>query len=181
MLARLLYRILDLLPHDTIVVAGEPYMHRWYLVGYAPGDPDATFERANNSRPGRWWNLPFAARIHCIVASDDDRAFHDHPWPFVSIGLAGSYVEVTPAWADPWGGRFRCAAAVDNLRNGRRRLRAPFVNRKAATDLHLLEVEHGPVWTLFLTGRKQRTWGFATPAGWVPWREFNTADDFVSS
>lgn len=35
----------------------------------------------------RFWLLPYgwyviAARVHHILKSDDDRAFHDHPWPY---------------------------------------------------------------------------------------------------
>lgn len=199
-------RLLDLLPHDTLMIGGRPYMRRWYVFGYAPtpDDPDkrmvcATCEMAvfagcsafdgsgawthaaeimdadhapvaiSATRPGWWWRDHGlgAVRIHQIIASDDSRAFHDHPWPFASVGLTGSYVEVTPFLGDG------AVPAPDDPRNWRRRWRAPFLNRKAATDLHVLEVDGRPVWTLFLTRPKERSWGFAGPFGWLPWRTFD--------
>lgn len=223
----LLHRILDrLFPHDTLRLPdGTPYMHRWYLCGYAPtpDDPDARmicatckeplvdvgdadwgaaqpsgqqWQHAMNLADGTRWRdhdpAPIsapregwrwqdhgmgAARVHCILASDDQRAFHDHPWHFASIGLAGSYTELRPAPdcrapRDPAGPGALWAHLPDDARTVRRRFRAPFVNVKRATDLHALIVEGGPVWSLFLSRPKLRSWGFATPDGWVPWREF---------
>lgn len=167
-------RLLDLLPHDTLVVGGAPYMRRWYVLGYAPGDLNAPVGSPGNTRSGRWWRLPFAVRIHEIVASDDSRAFHDHPWPFVSILLRGAYDETTPAWSGPVVLAF---PTPDDERNPVRRFSAPAVNIKSAEDLHVLTIPEGgrSVWTLFLTARKRRTWGFAGPFGWIGWREFDDA------
>lgn len=164
-------RLLDLLPHDTLHIGGRPYMHRWYVLGYAPDDLDAEVGSRRNSRSGWWWNLPFAVRIHEIVASDDSRAFHDHPWPWVSILLRGAYDETTPAFVSVVGTTLR----PTHPSNPTRRFAAPAVNRKAAEDLHVLTIPTGgrSVWTLFLTAKKRRTWGFATPSGWFPWREFD--------
>lgn len=160
--------LLDLLPHDTLMIGGKPYMRRWYVFGYAPEVDDPNLSTPGGCRRGRWWNSCLGAiRIHEIVASDDSRAFHDHPWPFVSILLRGSYIERRP-WP-PHG----TVHPPDDHRNAEHTYRAPAINRKAATDLHVLTVERGPVWTLFLTRPKQRSWGFAGPFGWMPWREFD--------
>jgi hypothetical protein len=91
-------------------------------------------------------------KLHRIILSDLDRDMHDHPWNFVSIMLHGSYVEHTP--------------------QGSRRYIAPTVIRHKAEDLHKLTLDCGEVWTLVFTGRKRRTWGFQTPDGWVPWRNY---------
>lgn len=95
-------------------------------------------------------------RFHHLHLSDDDRALHDHPWDFVSVILAGGYRELTPTGAQDY--------------------RAPALVTHAAEDLHRLELEDGgDVWTLVLTGRPRRRWGFALPDGsWVdarrvPW------------
>lgn len=194
-------RLLDRrFPHDTLYIGGRPYMHRWYVIGYAPpvtcpncggdrSDPnDPGWQFYGHTEPGsrgpcplcngegtvarpgwRWQNHGIGAvRIHCIVASDDSRAFHDHPWPFAAIGLAGSYVEETP-----FIGNDGTVPLPGQATNWRRRFRAPFINIKRATDLHVLTVDPGPVWTLFLTRPKQRSWGFGGPFGWLGWRTFD--------
>lgn len=179
---RWLRRLLDLLPHDTLKIEGKPYMHRWYVFGYAPADLDAPVGSPGNTRQHWWWNNQWlgAVRIHCILASDDQRAFHDHPWPFVSIGLRGSYTELTPGQVriDSETGQLT-ARPPDHASTHRHRFRAPFINHKAALDLHALVVERGPVWSLFLTRPKQRSWGFVTSSGFIPWREFPTAGTTV--
>lgn len=207
---RLLFRLPErLVPRDTLYVGGQPYMHRFYLAGYAPtpGDPDAHMTCARcpvmiqrDAETNEWYHRgeadhdvqPVSAprygwrwqdhglgavRLHCTVASDDSRAFHDHPWPFLSIGLAGAYVETQPATTITKGmgaeRQVAWASEVDHPDNPRRLFRAPFLNRKAATDLHVLEVDKGPVWSLFFTRPKVRSWGFAGPFGWLGWRAFD--------
>jgi hypothetical protein len=125
-----------------------------------------------------WWRWSIgAARLHEIVASDDQRAFHDHPWHFISIGLAGSYTEERPrVVARTINGDVSFASRCGNPSNRTRTYRAPWVLRRRATDLHSLTLHDGPVWTLVVMGRKHRTWGFANPDGWTNWRDFD--DDF---
>lgn len=194
-------------PHDTLNIGGRPYMHRWYLFGYAPLDPDPNapdlcavcrsaivsidgrWSHVDGSvldvdhdvepmvkRPGWWWDDHGigAVRLHKTVASDDSRAYHDHPWPFLSIGLAGAYVERTPLHVErDADGRVTACDRVGHPSELSRLFRAPFLNRKRAADLHVLDVHRGPVWSLFLTRPKVRSWGFAGPFGWLPWREFD--------
>ena len=109
----------------------------------------------------RWWIIPrnkrFNIYLHCIARDDDDRALHDHPWWNVSVILRGAYREHMP------GGASRI------LRPGR-------IVWRPATSLHRLEVVHGPVWTLFITGPRVREWGFACPQGWVHWKAFTSED-----
>lgn len=209
-----------LFPHDTLHIGGKPYMHRWYVWGYAPtpDDPDAamvcatckveltnaptlmgddpTFWRhgipgmydhdavpVSAPRAGwRWQDHGVGAfRIHCTVASDDSRAFHDHPWDFASIIVRGAYVETRPTvvlYGDPeQPERVTWCPAVDaelpSDMTERTLYRAPAINRKRATDLHVLEVDDGPVWSLFFTRPKVRSWGFAGPFGWLGWRTFD--------
>ena len=122
-------------------------------------DPD--FEiGANYLR--RWWVIPrnpFSnIYLHAIVSSDDDRAFHDHPWDNRSFLIFGSYIEHTPE------GNFvrRAGDVID----------------RPAGALHWLEVVPGePAISLFMTGPKQREWGFECPQGWVHWRDFTNPDD----
>lgn len=107
--------------------------------------------------------LPFAARLHHILRSDNDRDLHDHPWDYASYILDGGYWEILPKsqkqpFADDrdennvtktwWGpGSFRTASA---------------------TTRHRLIVPAGKTaWTLFIHRPKSRDWGFGTPNGWV--------------
>jgi hypothetical protein len=99
----------------------------------------------------------FTLRLHKILRSDQDRDLHDHPWDFLSFILSGAYAELTPD------GRERAFVPGD-------------VNVKRAEDLHSLRLLNGdPVWTLVVTGPRRRRWGFATPSGWVHWREYHAS------
>jgi hypothetical protein len=77
-------------------------------------------------------------RIHHFFRSDDDRAFHDHPWWFLTIVLRGSYDDVSPA-------------GVDRLTPGSIRFRRA---------LHRHTVTTTGAWTFVVTGPNVRAWGF---------------------
>ena len=104
----------------------------------------------------RWYMIPrnrfFNIYLHCILRDDDARGLHDHPWASLSLILKGSYAEVVDV-AYPWRPRYRGFA------------RGAVIYRRALF-LHRLLVVDGPVWTLFITGRKVREWGFWCPQGW---------------
>ncbi len=105
--------------------------------------------------------LGIAARLHCILRSDDGRDPHDHPWPYVTVILSGGYTEhrydehgslLSSKWHGPGSVLFRRAA-----------------------DWHRLELLPGQLtWTLFITGAKQQGWGFLTaPGEKTPWHEYS--------
>ncbi len=136
-----------------------PYASLEDLVAWAEGivvsrDPDFVIG-ANYLR--RWWLIPRNELqnlyLHEINKSDDDRAFHDHPWENTSVILRGSYTEHTPE------GVF---------------VRQPGdAIYRPATTMHRLEVENNArVLSLFFTGPKIREWGFDCPQGWRHWRDF---------
>lgn len=83
----------------------------------------------------------FSIRIHRFTQSDDDRAFHDHPWGFVTLVLSGGYWDVTKdgrEWVGP--GRFRF---------------------RPLGHTHTVELKDGkPCWSIVLAGRYQHRWGF---------------------
>lgn len=90
----------------------------------------------------RRWVLDFglfAIRIHHWTASDDARHFHDHPWPFLTFVLRGSYTDASPAGADT--------------------LRAGSIRFRPANHRHTVQI-HRPTWTLVITGHPSRRWGF---------------------
>jgi len=90
----------------------------------------------------------FGVIVHELVGSDTPAVFHDHPWSWgVALVLRGGYIEerrdrngtrLTRRWLGP--GR------INVLRPG---------------VFHRVELrERRPAWTLFVHGRKTRTWGF---------------------
>lgn len=122
------------------------YMERYWIVAY-----------------GKWWAFDVALRVHHILRSDMDRAFHDHPWPYISVILRGGYTEVKPV--------FESGIYVGDTR---RYYGAGSVLFRRAKAWHRLEVETGQTtWTLFLTGRYQQRWGFLVkPEYKVYWKDF---------
>lgn len=104
----------------------------------------------------RWWVIPrnrFANVYFHKINESDGQHVHDHPWWNVSIILRGCYRE--------------------HLHDGTARIRRPgHIIFRSALQLHRLEVIEGPVYTLFITGRHRRHWGFMTPTGWVPWEDY---------
>lgn len=151
-------------PHQIIGRPDDPYLLRWYVIPR-----------------NRFINV----YLHKFMRSDVD-TLHDHPWWFVSLILRGGYVEVSET-------RFtRKMAAL--CRTSVFDVRSPFWRRciayRPATYRHQvkLPIENGveqPCWTLIITGRNTRTWGFWCPARdrvghrvgerFVPWKEFGDA------
>jgi len=110
----------------------------------------------------RWYLFrckAFSVRLHHIVMEDVDRWPHDHPWPFVALILWGGYDE-------KWGPEGTVVPAMVK--------RVRFANFHHATDVHKItrfyRAEKG-AWTLCLTGKESRRWGFTTPEGWVWWSD----------
>jgi hypothetical protein len=123
--------------------------------------PDVLIGKPDDTYMQRWWVIPrnrfFNIYLHHFLRSDDDRALHDHPWLNVSILLHGRYTEHTIA-----------AGGV----NQRAVYSAGAVKFRGARYAHRIELTDGPCWSLFITGRNVRTWGFHCPAGWRPWQQF---------
>ncbi|MEM7003508.1 MAG: hypothetical protein AAF529_22165 [Pseudomonadota bacterium] len=103
--------------HDLVYEDGLPYLERWII----------------------WFG--FTIRVHCFHKGDDDRAFHDHPWWFVTIPLR-PYQELTP----------------DGQEQTLKRFRPQY---RSAYHRHIVRlIQPGPVWTVILTGPKSKEWGF---------------------
>jgi hypothetical protein len=110
----------------------------------------------------RWWLIPrnpvVNVFLHKFLRDDDDRALHDHPWPSVSLMLAGGLIEHTT--------------------KGARVIGPGRVVFRVATFRHRVELVDGrPAWTLFITGPKLREWGFWCPKGFVHWERFVAPTD----
>lgn len=114
------------------------------------------------------WIAMFAGRtihLHNILESDAGRDFHDHPWNFTSLILSGGYVEHVPGC--------RCEALHKPVTRPCHFYGPGSIVRHRAEDLHRLVLIEGPAWTLVLTSQYKRGWGFQTPKGWVPYRDYH--------
>lgn len=99
----------------------------------------------------------FAVYLHRFDGPDPRPTLHDHPWPFASFVLKGSYREHTPVHP---------GTTVTRERRVRR------LNVKRATDLHYISViERHPTWTLMIVGRRRREWGYVEDDG--TWTQFD--------
>lgn len=109
---------------------------------------------------------PVSVYLHKIHRGDDSPEYHDHPWPFWHMILAGAYRE---EYLDRKGrNRFRYVgqgwSAFHRPRYGHR---LELLAREGFTGF----VE---VWTLVVIGPKVRNWGFIGPLTrcWVPWERY---------
>lgn len=90
----------------------------------------------------RWRiEIPFGSlRVHHWLAGDDLRAFHDHPWWFLTLVVRGGYSDVSPE-------------GCDLLRPGSVRFRK-------AHHRHTVQPFPQGAWTILVTGPPGRKWGF---------------------
>jgi hypothetical protein len=142
-------------------------MQVWALGIITMRAPDFVIGPADNPYLRRWWIIPrnpwCNVYLHEILRSDDDRAGHDHPWPNTSLLIDGGYEEVIYDEFSPW------------LEYQRVERKAGDTIVRQATDTHRLIVpDGGRCISLFMTGPKEREWGFWCPdgKGWVHWQKF---------
>ena len=97
----------------------------------------------------------FGLMVHHILRSDQDRELHDHPWDFWSLIIKGSYDEITlKEWTS------------DELESCRYTWWS--LLRRKAKHAHRLELApFKDTWSLILTFKWRRAWGFYTKNGWV--------------
>lgn len=133
---------------------------RLYLARFWLADPHTLVgERATGHARDVQYESGDSALLHFIARPDDDGAVHDHPWDFSSTVLCGGYLEQTADGADR-----REERALPGLARMRR-----------ATDLHRIAEVDDDTWTLVLTGRRVRDWGFVPNGGaWTPHAEHLT-------
>jgi hypothetical protein len=115
----------------------------------------------------RWFIIPrnrfFNIYLHHIMASDDERALHDHMYWNISILLKSVYLE--------------------HFEHHKKWRVSPSIILRKPETLHRIELtrnEYGieiPTWSLFITGPRVRDWGFKCPQGWRNWREFVKSTD----
>lgn len=190
-------RVAETRPPDHIIGGfASPYMLRWWVCGRIPADaPGARVGSAVGSKWAARRPFGISVYLHCFLRSDDDRAMHDHPWPWLSWILQGGYDEITPCAPEDddaeWGGNYDEGIKRTTRRAGSIAIRSaralhrvklwPHETRRKYRDAAPMGVSIGeqdypaegqPCWTLFITWRYQRPWGFMCSKGWVPWRKF---------
>lgn len=116
----------------------------------------------------RWYVIPrnpfLNVYLHQFLHDDEDRALHDHPWWFVSVMVRGCYYELTQT-------------------NFTQRVTPSIAYRKPEHAHRVVlqkDVDNKPIpcWTLVITGRVVRDWGFHCPQGWRHWKEFTAQDNY---
>lgn len=138
---------------DDHLSPGDLYMTRHYPIGRLIRKSDGTVEQARS--------IPFLnPTIHLFHRGDND-GLHDHPWPWVTIILAGGYWETTKHgrfWRGPGTILFKSHLAFHRIE---------------------LDPRHPYVVTMFIMGpktkgpRKRGDWGFLVNRlgrlRWIPW------------
>lgn len=112
----------------------------------------------------RRWVADFgfcSLRLHHWLCSDDDRAPHDHPYWMITLVLRGGYddMQFRPHRSTARTADCRSADRGSIPLEGVRR-RAPSVAFWHATHTHYVRVHEGGCWSICLTGRQSRIWGF---------------------
>lgn len=110
----------------------EPYLERYYLFF--------------KNRP-TWF--PFNIFLHKFIASDD-ADLHDHPWDFFTLILYGGYYEYVEE-------------EIEDKKIIKKYWRHPgFFQFVKCNHKHRVELNpNNPIcWTLFIAGRKKKSWGF---------------------
>ncbi len=112
----------------------------------------------------RWHILKtpwFKVYLHKFFTPDLDRDPHDHPWDSWILMLWGRYREMIYTKTD-FGWNIKI-----HERSG------PSLRSMPAKTIHKITKLRTPhIWTLFLSKKKKRDWGFHTPEGWVYWRDY---------
>jgi hypothetical protein len=146
------------------------YMVRTWLIPYVSAGSAAV--PGDGTGPVSWRRpvakvlqlFGIAVRVHQILRSDRGRDPHLHPWSFVTIILRGGYRE--ELYND-----------IGDLTSSRWHGPGSVLFRRSST-LHRLLIPYGETaTTLFITGPKNRTWGFMTRAGFVSHTEYNKRGD----
>jgi len=97
----------------------------------------------------------FAIRLHNWLSDDDHRAYHDHPYWFLTIVLKGGYTDVSPVkklwWDNP---------LIELETESRDVLRFGAIRFRPADYKHSVQDVIPGTWTLLVSGAPSRRWGF---------------------
>lgn len=132
----------------------------WFLGNYSLGLEHSVIRVRGVPYLGRL--ILYAAgctlRLHRFYKGDDARAPHDHPWSFWTFPLCDGYHELVVnshgelelKWVHGWRWHYR-----------------------PSSYKHIVLDPLKPFYTIVVTGRKDRNWGFwLASETFVPWREW---------
>jgi hypothetical protein len=138
--------------------------------------PDEIVGHWSRPQTYRWvlFRRPWGQAVLNRHIRSDAPVLHDHEWPNVTIVLRGrarewlqnpfydctSLSDAPPLFRHLWPGRIVC---------------------RRATDLHWIELAAGEeLWTLFITGRKCREFGYRRHDGrWTRWDQSPDVDNLT--
>lgn len=138
-------------PDFIVKDAGEDRMYRWFLIPR-----------------NKWINI----YLHKLV-KPDPQALHDHEYDNLSIVLRGGYFETTSVdkrdvrdlGRKPTRTRWRPPGSIIARKaEWAHRLSPLYTLRNGASTVV-------PSWSLFITFRRKRNWGFHTRRGWVAFKD----------
>lgn len=137
-------------PDFIIKNARGEYLRRWFITRWTDDNHPLKGKRLPNSM------------LHHILDSDDDRALHDHPWDNMSIVVWGGYVE--HVFARPPVEGMELPPVIQKRRRAGSIVfrRAELAHRLVLNKRwnHMNSDALVPCWTIFITWRKRREWGF---------------------
>lgn len=135
-------KFLDLRPRRDIYdrAGARIYLRRWHVLG--------------------GYEAPLSLMVHQMLQPDDDACHHDHPWTFVTLVLAGGYVEhITRERGDvrrgesPIGPGIRSGTIVVERKNP-----SGTIRRNPAEHTHRIDrLPTAECWTLVLRFPKRRS------------------------
>jgi hypothetical protein len=161
----------------SVLVSFEYWLYRMYTTRQVIRHPDGApyliryfLWKPKNKGRGRIY-------LHHIVASDHDRALHDHPWNFLSIILWGGYFEVAdirqiPLHDEGWETWASSQLGQKNKWHGV----GSVLNRGAGWRHRVIVPPGKTAWSLVFTSAKVKSWGFfMKDDSFCPWKKYNSA------
>lgn len=139
--------------HDLVKLGGEIYLERWYM-----------------------YLLGFTLRLHKFHRGDDERAVHDHPWPFLTLPFKGYWERigykrhaqlgdsVNVQYVAPFRFHYRPSSYQHIVLGSDLACASPGGRWSGCTPK--------PFFTFVITGRKDRSWGFWPNGKYVYYKDF---------
>jgi hypothetical protein len=143
-------------------------------------EPDFIIKDWGQDRMYRWFLIPrnkwINIYLHKLV-NPDLQDLHDHEYDNVSIVLKGGYFETTPVdkkdttrlYFKATKTRFRKPGSIIFRRAEWAHRLSPLY--RGAGEIPYAKPIVVPCWSLFITFRRRRNWGFHTRHGWVAFKD----------
>lgn len=157
------------------------YMGRWWIFNPYAVEHGARSEGSETKDKRVWWRriLP-SIRLHYIARPDRDHDLHDHPWNARTIIGEGWYREERygrpydrlEKRQDYYHGGGRSPIGDEMIKESALRATGYTGTLKHGEFHRITSVSPTGVWTIFITWRKQGSWGFDVDGVKVNWRDY---------